>query len=128
MAEGEGDEELVLDSLDMLLASAYAVQTIFKPGNQSNPGSSSTATPSPPSFDWQQLDAIVTELSKQCTNVAMMFDGQAKPKGKDAVALCEKLQTPLVALAHFLHNSLPTAPRMIGKAGAEQVNLMLACP
>lgn len=114
MAEGE-EEELILDSLDMLLASAYALQAIFKPGNRA------ASTPSA-SFDWKQLDAIVAELSKQCTNVAVVFDGSTKPKAKDAVALCEKLQTPLVALAHFLHNSLPSASQTIGKAGAEQVN------
>uniref|UniRef100_A0A914WZ10 Uncharacterized protein n=1 Tax=Plectus sambesii TaxID=2011161 RepID=A0A914WZ10_9BILA len=112
----EAEEELILDALDMLLASAYALQAIFKSSNR--PASS---TPSA-SFDWQQLDAIVAELSKQCTNVALVFDGTTKPKAKDGVALCEKLQTPLIALAHFLHNSLPSASHTIGKAGAEQVD------
>lgn len=123
MADNEDEE--VLDALDMLLASGYALQTIFKPGQSS---SSSTTTPSatPQPFDWQQLDAIVGELSKQATNVALVFDGKTKPKGKDAVGLCEKMQTPLIALAHFLHTSLPTASHVIGKAGAEQVRALIS--
>jgi hypothetical protein len=119
----EGDEELVLDALDMLLASAYALKTVFKAGQQQQ----STATTASASFDWKQLDGIVSELSKQCTNTALMFDGNAKPKGKDGVAMCEKLQAPVVALASFLHHSLPTVAQSIGKAGAEQVGSMERC-
>jgi len=115
VADVNDDEEVILDALDMLLASGYAVQAIFKPSAQS--ASSTSSEP----FSWQQLDAIVAELSKQSTNVALVFDGNMRPKGKDAVALCEKLQTPLVAFAHFLHKSLPTAKHIVGKAGAEQV-------